>query len=203
MERILFNTPVIATIFYLTVALISMVMYNKANTNYNSSTEKIHSLTSFMYFYKMLQLSTLTACIFSFWSDSPILFKVFVNNEFLIYLGISLSGMSISLFAAARFSLGKNYSPCYDSYMPKNIKTTGIYSIVRHPIYTSNILLMLGIFISSSSMIVLFNGIVLLIYYYISAVREENAIIGKFPNYRSYQIKTGMFFPHIIKAIVR
>jgi protein-S-isoprenylcysteine O-methyltransferase Ste14 len=118
-------------------------------------------------------------------------------------LGISISGLSISLFTLARFSLGDNYSPCYDSYLPKNINTTGIYSIVRHPIYTSNILLVLGIFLSSGSAIILFNGTVLTIYYYISAAREENAIAKKFPSYSSYQIKTGMFFPHLVKSIVK
>ena len=178
-------------------------MYNNSNSNYSSDTDKIRSLKSFMYFYKIIQLSTLMACIFSLWSDSPTLFKLFVNNDFLVYMGISISGLSISLFAMARFSLGDNYSPCYDSYLPKDINTTGIYSIVRHPIYSSNILLVLGIFLSSASGIVLFNGTVLTLYYYISAAREENAIVKKFPNYCTYQIKTGMFFPHLVKSFVK
>ena len=107
------------------------------------------------------------------------------------------------LFSIARFSLGENYSPCYDSYLPKSVNTKGIYSIVRHPIYSSNILLVIGIFISSASLIVLFNGLVLLLYYYISAKREENAIASKFPSYSTYQLKTGMFFPHFIKSVIR
>ena len=197
------DTPLIATLFYIAVGLISYIMYNNSNSNYNSSTEKIRSLKSFMYFYRILQLSTLLACIFSLWSDAPTLLKLFNNNNFLIYLGISISGLSISLFAIARFSLGNNYSPCYDSYLPKDINTKGIYSIVRHPIYSSNILLVIGIFLSSGSGIILLNGIILTIYYYISAAREENAITRQFPNYRSYQIKTGMFFPHLVKSFVK
>ena len=203
MDNYIINTPLIATLFYITVGLISFIMYNKSNSNYNSNTGKIRSLKSFMYFYKIIQLSTLLACIFSLWSDSPILFKLFNNNNLLIYLGISISGLSISLFSVARFSLGDNYSPCYDSYLPKNINTKGIYSIVRHPIYSSNILLMIGIFLSSASGIILFNGILLTIYYYISAAREENAITRQFPNYRTYQVKTGMFFPNLVKSIVK
>ena len=193
MDNYIINTPLIATLFYISVGLISFIMYNKSNSNYNSNTQKIRSLRSFMYFYKIIQLSTLLGCIFSLWSDSPTLFKLFNNNNFLIYLGISISGLSISLFSIARFSLGDNYSPCYDSYLPKDINTQGIYSIVRHPIYSSNILLMIGIFLSSGSGIILFNGTILTVYYYISAAREENAIAKQFPNYCSYQIKTGMF----------
>ena len=41
--------------------------------------------------------------------------------------------------------------------MPKNLKTTGIYSLVRHPIYSSNILLMIGIFVSTGSLIIAAN----------------------------------------------
>ena len=203
MNSFIIDTPLIGTIFYIAVGLISFIMYNNSNSNYSSDTDKIRSLKSFMYFYKIIQLSTLMACIFSLWSDSPTLFKLFVNNDFLVYMGISISGLSISLFAMARFSLGDNYSPCYDSYLPKDINTTGIYSIVRHPIYSSNILLVLGIFLSSASGIVLFNGTVLTLYYYISAAREENAIVKKFPNYWTYQIKTGMFFPHLVKSFVK
>ena len=203
MNNFIIDTPLIATLFYIAVGLISFIMYNNSNSNYSSDTGKIRSLRSFMYFYKIIQLTTLLACIFSLWSDSPTLFKIFTNNDFLIYLGISISGLSISLFAMARFSLGDNYSPCYDSYLPKDINTTGIYSIVRHPIYSSNILLVLGIFLSSGSAIVLFNGSVLTLYYYISAAREENAIAKQFPNYSTYQIKTGMFFPHLVKSIVK
>jgi protein-S-isoprenylcysteine O-methyltransferase Ste14 len=203
MNSFIIDTPLIGTIFYIAVGLISFIMYNNSNSNYSSDTGKIRSLKSFMYFYKIIQLSTLMACIFSLWSDSPTLFKLFVNNDFLVYMGISISGLSISLFAMARFSLGDNYSPCYDSYLPKDINTTGIYSIVRHPIYSSNILLVLGIFLSSASGIVLFNGTVLTLYYYISAAREENAIVKKFPNYCTYQIKTGMFFPHLVKSFVK
>ena len=203
MDNFIIDTPLIATLFYIAVGLISFIMYNNSNSNYSSDTGKIRSLRSFMYFYKIIQLTTLLACIFSLWSDSPTLFKLFVNNDFLIYFGISISGLSISLFAMARFSLGDNYSPCYDSYLPKDINTKGIYSIVRHPIYSSNILLVLGIFLSSGSAIVLFNGSVLTLYYYISAAREESAITKQFPNYSTYQIKTGMFFPHLVKSIVK
>ena len=104
-------------------------------------------IKSFIYLYKYIQLSTFTVCMFSIWSNHEYLFKIY-NNDFLVYTGIAISGIAITLFAMSRFSLGKNYSPCYDSYMPKNLKTTGIYSLVRHPIYSSNILLMIGIFIS-------------------------------------------------------
>ena len=199
MDNILQNTSLVSTLFYIAVALISIVMYNKSNSTYNSNTNRIHSIRSFMYLYKYIQLSTLIVCILCLWYNHKYLFKAYESNDFLVYLGVAISGIAITLFSLSRFSLGKNYSPCYDSYMPKNIKTNGIYSLVRHPIYSSNILLMTGIFISTGSLIIAANTIVLLVYYVISAFIEERAIAGKFPKYKTYKKTTGMFIPHIIK----
>ena len=198
---ILENKDLIPTLFYLAVALISIVMYHKSNSNYNSKTKKIHSIKSFMYLYKYIQLSTFVACMFSIWSNHRYLFKLYNSSDFLMYAGIAVSGIAITLFAMSRFSLGKNYSPCYDSYMPKNLKTTGIYSLVRHPIYSSNILLMIGIFISTGSLIIAVNTLVLFIYYALSALIEEKAIAKRFPKYESYKRKTGMFLPNFARMI--
>ena len=199
MENIFFSTNIIATIFYISVGLISMVMYNNSNTNYNDKTKKIRSLKSFMYLYKFLQISTLIVCISSIWSNNIYLYKIYENSDIFVYIGISISGIGITLFSIARFSLGKNYSPCYDSYLPKNINTKGIYSLVRHPIYTSNLLLMVGIFITSASAIICFNTIILFCYYLASANIEEKAIIKKFPKYKKYKNNTGMFIPNFIR----
>ena len=199
MDTILYNTGLITTIFYMSVALISIVMYNKSNANYNTNRVKIHSIKSFVFLYKYIQISTLLICLLCLWFDHPYLFKMYTNTDFLIYLGIAVSGLGITLFSLSRFSLGKNYSPCYDSYMPKDIKTSGIYSIVRHPIYSSNILLMVGIFISTGSIIIAINTLILATYYFISAFIEEKAISNKFPKYKKYKKETGMFVPHLIK----
>ena len=201
MKNILLNENIIPTIFYLSVALISILMYNKSNSSYNGETKRIQSVKSFMYLYKYIQISTITICILSIWLSHKYLLEVFEANNFMVYLGISISGIAITLFALSRFSLGENYSPCYDSYLPKNLKTTGIYSIVRHPIYTSNILLMIGIFISSGSIIIAINAFILFVYYFLSAFNEERALSRQFPKYEKYKKTTGMFLPHIVKKL--
>ena len=199
MENILLHKSAVPTIFYIAVALISIVMYNKSNSKYNSKTQRIKSAKSFMYFYKYIQASTLAVCLLSIWIDHKYLFEIYKSTDSTMYFGIGVSGIAITLFSISRFSLGKNYSPCYDSYMPKNIKTSGIYSIVRHPIYTSNILLMIGIFASTGSLIIAANTVLLFAYYLMSAIIEERAITRKFPKYKAYKQNTGMFFPHLLK----
>ena len=61
-----------------------------------------------------------------------------------------ISVIATVLFLSAKVTLGRNYSPCYDSYLPQDIIRTGLYNYVRHPIYLSNILLLIGVFISFS-----------------------------------------------------
>ena len=122
MENMLENSSIISTLFYIAVALISIVMYHKSNSGYSSKTKKIHSISSFMYIYKYIQISTFFICIASIWSNHEYLFKLYASNDFFTYIGIAVSGLAITLFAMSRFSLGKNYSPCYDSYMPKKLK---------------------------------------------------------------------------------
>lgn len=194
------STNLLLTIFYFTVALISIVMYDKANNSYSKESDRIKSFTSFAYLYKIIQISTLSIAILSAWSDNPMLFKLFENTVIYKYLGVSLSGLGITLFAISRFSLGDNYSPCYDSYIPKSINTSGIYSVIRHPIYTSNLMLIGGVFISSGSMIILINFFILFIYYLFSAFVEEKALCNKFPTYFNYMKRTGMFFPTLFRG---
>ena len=201
MENILENSSIISTLFYTAVALISIVMYHKSNSDYSSRSKKIHSISSFMYIYKYIQVSTFFVCMASIWSNHEYLFKLYANNDLFTYTGIAISGLAITLFAMSRFSLGKNYSPCYDSYMPKNLKTTGAYSLVRHPIYSSNILLMVGIFVSTGSLVIAANTVILFIYYILSAFIEEKAIVKKFPKYKSYKNRTGMFIPNFSRMI--
>ena len=99
------------------------------------------------------------------------------------------------MFLSARVSLGIEYSPCYDSYVPSDIIKDGLYKYVRHPIYISNILLIIGVIISSGSQLMLLNLLILSVYYFISAMIEEREIVKHYPKYKSYKNETGMFIP--------
>ena len=99
MENILLHKNAIPTFFYIAVALISIVMYNKSNSNYNAKTEKIHSVKSFIYLYKYIQISTFAVCMLSIWMNHKYLFEIYQVTDFIMYLGVSLSGISITLFS--------------------------------------------------------------------------------------------------------
>ena len=85
------------------------------------------------------------------------------------------------------FNLNDNYSPCYDMKAPKDFIQHGIYKIVRHPIYLSNLILLLGVLLITGSIWIGVNFCILFTYYAVSAFKEEKYLSKKFPSYKNYQ----------------
>ena len=106
-----------------------------------------------------------------------------------------MSAIAISLFISAKISLGNNYSDCFEQKKPNKIVKTGLYSTVRHPIYTSNIILVLSVLVISGSYLIFISLILITLFYTISAFREEKYLVNRFPSYARYSKKTGMFVP--------
>ena len=191
----IYSNQFIATVFYIFMFSVSYILYSKYNSNYKKSKKSlIQKSIIFKLLYRPIQFFTLAVCILSINTDYSFLYK-FHSRIDLLYLGVSISSLSIALFATAIINLGSSYSPCYDSYIPNDIIVTGIYKYIRHPIYTSNILLIVGVMLSSGSLLVAFPLFYILIYYTISALNEESALESRFPKYKRYRRHTGMFLP--------
>jgi len=82
----------------------------------------------------------------------------------------------------------------------ENIVKIGTYNIVRHPIYSSDIILSFGIFFFIPNLKVLVSIIWLSIILLIWIILEEKTLIKKFPKeYLEYKKQVPMFFPKILK----
>ena len=183
----------IATIFYIVIAIINKTIYDRKNNNYIKN-RSLKSYSSFLYIHKLLRLSTLVILLGCIWLNN-FNWLILFNNVYVLYFGITISTLAMIIFLAAGINLGKNYSPCYDSHLPEDIIQHGLYKFIRHPIYTSNLLLMLGVFISCGSALILINLNILFVYYLLSAYLEERQLIKHFPKYKKYKNNTGMFLP--------
>ena len=137
----------ILVIFLISVAFTNKVLYYY-NENKNNR-KRISSLKSFHYVQIYLRLSTLIIAIISIYSNNEYLYKL-INSEYL-YLGSALCGLSVIVLFIARYNLSDNYSPCYDMKAPKDFIRHGVYRLVRHPIYLSNLILLAGVFLISTS----------------------------------------------------
>ena len=129
---------------------------------------------------------------------------------FLIVL-YSLLGGSFSLLGILIFSLGaaigiwaiKHNRPDNFNIIPELkegccLVTTGIYRYIRHPMYTSVMLMMMGILLFKPT---LFNTLLwgaLVIVLYLKASREERLWTVHDPVYAEYKEQTKYFIPYIL-----
>jgi protein-S-isoprenylcysteine O-methyltransferase Ste14 len=115
-------------------------------------------------------------------------------------IGLILIVLGTIVNLKGRLILGKNWANQIIIYQHHDLLTEGVYRIVRHPLYASTIWMFYG------ATLVYFNWVALagttmvflpmMIY---RARQEEELLIKRFPNYKQYQGKTGMFFPRILK----
>lgn len=76
---------------------------------------------------------------------------------------------------------------------------TGIYSLIRHPLYLSVFLFGTGVMLKEPGTLQLVLGTVNLLAVYITARIEEGEMISKFGNdYRGYMKETKMFIPYVV-----
>ena len=74
--------------------------------------------------------------------------------------------------------------------------TTGVFSIVRHPIYLSSILLYLGFILLSLSLLSVLVWFIIVIFYYQISRYEEKLLTQRFESaYEEYMKKVPMLFP--------
>ena len=97
-----------------------------------------------------------------------------------------------------RLQLGKNWANQIKIYKKHTLVTSGVYSIVRHPLYASLIWMFYAgclVFLNYAAFIA--TSLIFVPFMYLRAKQEEKLLKEKFPEYTTYQKKVGMFFPKI------
>jgi len=115
----------------------------------------------------------------------------------ILSLGFILSGGSVGLWALTHNPLGNfNIEP----ELKENCRliTTGIYRWIRHPMYMSVTLMMLGIALMAQSITVWILWLFLLYVLLLKARREESLWLSHDPCYLAYREATKYFIPYIL-----
>ena len=76
--------------------------------------------------------------------------------------------------------------------------TTGPYRLIRHPMYTSVITMMLGVLISTPTLLEASLFLLLVFTLYLKGRREERLWCGHDEEYLVYREKTKLFIPYIL-----
>jgi protein-S-isoprenylcysteine O-methyltransferase Ste14 len=133
---------------------------------------------------------------------------LFNSTEELIFLGVSLFGEAIRIYTvgyAPRNTSGRN---TIAGQIADELNTTGIYSLVRHPLYLGNFFMWLGpvLFVRTFVFTVIFI-LIYWLYYERIMFAEEQFLRGKFGDaYDKWSEKVKAFIPRLkgfIKPSVR
>ena len=77
------------------------------------------------------------------------------------------------------------------------LRTNGIYQFVRHPMYTSVLLLCLALMLTNTHYLSQGVMLVLLVNLILKSRLEEKLLTKRFNNYQAYKEKTGRFIPFL------
>lgn len=127
-----------------------------------------------------------------------VLFVFYFENYQLIMVLIGfvvmLMGMGFNLLV--RRELGKNWIPLAKTTEEQELVTSGIYSKIRHPFYTSILILFLGVAVMAWNLYALLFYVLFVTAVLIRIKKEEKELITKFGDeYRSYREEVPMLVP--------
>lgn len=115
------------------------------------------------------------------------------------FLGFGLVVLGVIVAVSARKTLGTNWAHAAEYQVKKKqeLVTTGVYSVIRHPIYACLILAYIGGQLVAQSYLVLLAVLFIAGAYY-QARLEEKLLIGHFGNaYKTYMKHSRMFIPYL------
>lgn len=122
-------------------------------------------------------------------------------SPFWMYLGWGLTGLfsfiaTILLFWGG-LELGANLTPLPHPKDDAELVTSGIYGVVRHPLYSGVIFLAIAYSCWQWSLTHVIGAILLLIFFDIKARKEERWLNHKFSDYEAYHLKVKKLIPWI------
>ena len=104
---------------------------------------------------------------------------------------------ALVLIIKGLIDLGKNLTPLPYPIDNGELVQTGIYGIVRHPLYSGGILTALGWTIFQFSLSHLIATVILVIFFDIKSSHEETWLVEKYPDYSDYRQKVKKLIPGI------
>ncbi len=127
------------------------------------------------------------------------LFPIAEDSQAIRIVGVVVFFLGLIIAVTARMQIGKNWIDLEDfQVLPdQSLVTNGIYRHIRHPIYTGDLLLVLGLQLALNSWLVL-PFFLLIPIVYRQAAAEEVLLAKAFPDYAAYSARTRRFVPFVV-----
>jgi len=125
--------------------------------------------------------------------------QVEIGRTVMSLIGALIVVVGCAVNILGRFRLGDNWSNQIKIYKDHTLITTGVYAIVRHPLYASIIWMFYGASVTYFNVLAFLAVTVIFVpFMYYRAKQEEEMLSERFPSYKEYRKKVGMFFPKIL-----
>ncbi len=121
------------------------------------------------------------------------------DSAYIPAAGIILFSLGLAMSVTGRFQLGRNWSDLEDAQVLErhDLVTHGIYRYVRHPIYSGDLMLLVGLELALNSWLV-FLTIIPLVVVVRNVQREEAQLSDAFSGYASYTRQSKRFIPFVV-----
>lgn len=113
------------------------------------------------------------------------------------FVGMLVLIVATVVAVAGATTLGRNLTPFPKPADQAKLVQHGIYSKIRHPLYTAVIVAGFGCALTWLSWPALLAAVALVPFFHAKSCREEDFLCHKFPGYREYETRTRRFIPWI------
>ncbi len=117
--------------------------------------------------------------------------------NFIRAIGLGLSLLGTIMLIIAILQLNKNLSPFPTPRVDGELIKTGLYKLIRHPIYSGILITMIGYSLKSESSWKLLVTLLLYALFHFKMRFEEKKLKEKFIEYEIYMKTTGRLLPKI------
>jgi protein-S-isoprenylcysteine O-methyltransferase Ste14 len=114
------------------------------------------------------------------------------------WAGVCLGILSSALLVGTHLTLGRQYSAKLEIQQEHKLIQTGLYSRLRHPMYTVFISFSLAVALVASNWFMIISAILIAVGLYWISHSEERMLIEEFGDeYSEYKKRTGRFLPKV------
>lgn len=125
------------------------------------------------------------------------------SSETMSYTGVIILFLSLILFVSSLINLKNSWRIGIDKNTTDQLITSGIYKIIRHPIYTSFKMALIATLLIFPNIYFLLIGALAFLGFTFIALLEEDFLRKHFgKTYESYLKKTGRFYPRLYKIFL-
>lgn len=146
---------------------------------------------------KAVKISILVGILIQIWL--PDIFPISTEPWLIRLSGVVLFSVGLLTAITARIQLGNNWSNIETGQVleKQDVVDKGLYGYIRHPIYTGDLLLLIGLELSLNSWLVL-AALLLCPVVMWKAVKEERMLLQELQGYVEYHRRTKRFIPFLI-----